>query len=217
MSAHDEVLAALGHHGVLPVAVVDGAQDAAALGQGLADGGLPVVEVTLRTPGAAEAIRRLAATDLLVGAGTVVSAAQVHQVVDLGAAFVVSPGLSLPVVEACAALGVPLVPGVATASEVMAALAADLRVLKFFPAEQAGGLPMLRALAGPFPGVRFIPTGGIDATNAPAYLQHHAVHAVGGTWILPGTGGGPQRSAAVTRAAGDAVALVAAARSPRPR
>jgi 2-dehydro-3-deoxyphosphogluconate aldolase/(4S)-4-hydroxy-2-oxoglutarate aldolase len=170
---------------IVPVVVVREPADALPLARALVDGGLPVAEITFRTEAAAGAIRRIAAeTDVLVGAGTVVEPGQVDQAVDAGARFVVTPGFSARVAARCRDLGVALIPGVSTATEVMAALEHGLTVLKFFPAEPSGGVAMLRALHGPFPNVRFVPTGGIAAGNAGSYLALPYVAAVGGSWLV---------------------------------
>jgi 2-dehydro-3-deoxyphosphogluconate aldolase/(4S)-4-hydroxy-2-oxoglutarate aldolase len=170
--------------GVVPVIVIDDLDRAPELGEALKDGGLPVAEVTLRTDDALAALTVLARdSDLLVGAGTVVRADQVDAAHDAGARFVVTPGFSRPVVERCRELDMPVVPGVATATEVIAAVDSGFELLKFFPAEASGGLLMLRALHSPFPQVRFIPTGGVSAANAGAYLTLPGVAAVGGSWM----------------------------------
>jgi 2-dehydro-3-deoxyphosphogluconate aldolase/(4S)-4-hydroxy-2-oxoglutarate aldolase len=169
----------------VPVVVLDAPDRARPLGDALKAGGLPVAEVTFRTPAALEALRVLAGeTDLLVGAGTVVRAEQVDQAMEAGARFVVMPGFSRAVVRRCRELGMPVVPGVATATELIAALDEGLGLLKFFPAEASGGVSMLRALHAPFPGVRFIPTGGVTSANAPDYLSLPCVAAVGGSWMV---------------------------------
>ncbi|MBC2932512.1 bifunctional 4-hydroxy-2-oxoglutarate aldolase/2-dehydro-3-deoxy-phosphogluconate aldolase [Nocardioides sp. zg-1228] len=172
-------------HRVVPVVVLDDPDRADALGDALVSGGLPVAEATFRTPGAAAVLRRLAARDdLVVGAGTVLTPAQVDLAHEAGAGFVVSPGLSDGVVRRCQELGLPVVPGVSTASEIMHALDLGLDTVKFFPAEANGGLPAVKALAAAFPQVRFVPTGGITEASAPAYLAHGAVAAVGGSWMV---------------------------------
>ena len=172
-------------HRVVPVVVIDDPARADDLGAALAAGGLPVAEVTFRTPDAADVLRRLAGRgDLVVGAGTVVTAAQVDQAAAAGACFVVSPGLSRAVVTRCQELGLPVLPGVSTATEVIAALDLGLDTVKFFPAEACGGLGTVKALSAAFPSVRFVPTGGITAASAPAYLEHRAVAAVGGSWMV---------------------------------
>jgi 2-dehydro-3-deoxyphosphogluconate aldolase/(4S)-4-hydroxy-2-oxoglutarate aldolase len=170
---------------VLPVVVLHDAGRAEPLGAALLAGGLRCVEVTFRTDAAEAAIRSLSANpDLFIGAGTVVSPEQVDRALDAGARFVVSPGFSAPVVRRCQEQSVPVFPGVATATEVMMALDAGVRTVKFFPAEQLGGVGMVKALAAPFPSVRFIPTGGVTAANLRAYLTLPAVVAVGGTWMV---------------------------------
>lgn len=177
----------LGGHRIVPVVVLDEPAKADALGAALVEGGLPVAEATFRTPEAAAVLRRLAEReDLVVGAGTVLTERQVDQAVEAGARFVVSPGLSASVVRRCQEAGVPVVPGVATPSEIMQALDLGLDTVKFFPAEANGGLATVKALAAAFPQVRFMPTGGITVDSAPAYLAHPAVAAVGGSWMVAG-------------------------------
>jgi 2-dehydro-3-deoxyphosphogluconate aldolase / (4S)-4-hydroxy-2-oxoglutarate aldolase len=171
---------------VLPLLVVQDAAVAADLGAALVAGGLPAVEVTFRTEAAEAAIRELRSVpDLLLGAGTVIRVDQVHAAVEAGASFVVTPGLSPAVVRECAALGVPVVPGVATATEVLTAIDHGLSLLKFFPAEAMGGPPALRALSAPFGAVEFLPTGGVTAASLAGYLAVKSVVAVGGSWMLP--------------------------------
>jgi 2-dehydro-3-deoxyphosphogluconate aldolase / (4S)-4-hydroxy-2-oxoglutarate aldolase len=168
---------------VLPVVALSDAADATPLADALVAGGLPVAEVTFRTPAAVEVLRVMSER-LLVGAGTVVHVDQVDEAVAAGARFVVSPGLSAVVVRRCRAVGIPVIPGVATATEVMAALDLGIDLVKFFPAEASGGVAAISALAAPFPGVRFVPTGGIGPEQLPAYLAHPAVAAVGGSWMV---------------------------------
>lgn len=181
-----EVFASLEASGIVPVIVLADGADAARLGEALARGGLPSAEVTLRTPSALDAIRALAKLPgFLVGAGTVVEPAQVELAVEAGARYVVSPGFSKRVSRECSVLGVPLIPGVVTATEIQMAVEAGHSVVKFFPAAAAGGAAMVRALAAPFPHVRFIPTGGVDASSLPEYLRLSSVLAVGGTWLAP--------------------------------
>lgn len=182
----DTVLAALASRRVVPVIVLDDAAAADPLGAALVRGGLPVAEITLRTPAALDAIRVMSARgDMLVGAGTVLTAEQVDQAVDAGARFVVSPGLDQNVVRRCVARGVLALPGVVTPGEIMAALNLGLTTVKFFPAGPMGGARAVAALAAPFAGVRFVPTGGIDKTSAADYLRLPCVAAVGGSWMVP--------------------------------
>jgi 2-dehydro-3-deoxyphosphogluconate aldolase / (4S)-4-hydroxy-2-oxoglutarate aldolase len=172
--------------GVVPVIRVERAEDAPALARALAGAGLSCLEITFRTDAAADAIAAIRSTDpdVLVGAGTVLSTDQVDRAIDAGAAFVVSPGFQPAVVRACLDRGLPIFPGVLTPSEVIQALDAGLTALKLFPAASAGGPAYLRALAGPFPTARFMPTGGIDAAALEAYLRVPSVFAVGGSWMV---------------------------------
>ncbi len=169
------------------VAVIERAEDAVPLTEALMAGGLQVIEVTFRTAGAAAAIKliRQKLPTALVGAGTLLTADQVKQAIDVGAQFGVSPGLSEAVLQAAQDHRFPLFPGVITPTEVMRALELGARHLKFFPAEAAGGVNMLKSLAGPFghTGVRFVPTGGITAANLPNYLAIPQVTAIGGSWM----------------------------------
>lgn len=192
---------------VLPVVVLDDAAAARSLSAALVEGGLPAAEVTFRTAAAERALATMAEQRLFVGAGTVLTAGQVDRAVAAGARFVVSPGFSRPVVERALELGVAVVPGVATATEIMAALDAGLSTLKFFPAEHCGGVAAIRALAAPFPQVRFVPTGGITAAHLPQYLAEPAVAAVGGTWMVAPDLIARGRFDEVTRRCADAVAV----------
>jgi 2-dehydro-3-deoxyphosphogluconate aldolase/(4S)-4-hydroxy-2-oxoglutarate aldolase len=173
---------------LLPVVVLDDAAHAEPLGAALKAGGLPVAEVTFRTAAAQESLRRMAADpELFVGAGTVVRAEQVDLAVAAGARFIVSPGLSTTVVRRAQELGVPVFPGVATPTEIMTALDLGLSTVKLFPAESLGGVSTVKALAAPFPQVRFIPTGGIKAEQLASYLAVPSVVAVGGSWMVAGS------------------------------
>jgi 2-dehydro-3-deoxyphosphogluconate aldolase/(4S)-4-hydroxy-2-oxoglutarate aldolase len=168
---------------VIPVVVIDRAEDAVPLARALVAGGLPVIEITLRTDAALEAIRLASQVEgAVVGAGTVLSRHDLDAVEAAGARFAVSPGLTPALLKPHA---VPLLPGVSSASELMVGLEAGITVFKFFPAVPAGGVPMLRALHGPFPGARFCPTGGIDASNAADFLAEPNVVCVGGSWPAP--------------------------------
>jgi len=178
----DDVLA---EHRLLPVLTVAGGSPGAHLGEALLAGGLPVAEVTLRVDGALEALRAMASLDLTVGAGTVLTVDQVDRAVDAGAAFVVSPGLHPPVVERCRARSVPVLPGVATASDLMRAVDLGVDTVKLFPADLVGGPAAVKALAGPFPAMRFVPTGGVGPAVLSSYLSLPAVLAVGGSWLAP--------------------------------
>lgn len=170
---------------VIPVLVLDGDQDWAALARAFVGASLPVLEVTLRTAGALDAIRQMSAVDgAIVGAGTVLNEAQLAQAVDAGSQFIVSPGLTNPLALAARDTGIPFLPGVANAGDIMRGLDLGLDRFKFFPAEASGGLPALSALAGPFGDVRFCPTGGIRPDNAAQWLAHPSVLCVGGTWLV---------------------------------
>jgi len=172
---------------VIPVIVIQRLEDAVPLAQALVDGGVRVLEVTLRTPVALkcmEAIAR-AVPQAIVGAGTIRSVADAEAAQDAGCRFGVSPGYTTQIGHACRNLGLPLLPGVATAGEVMAANADGYQFLKFFPATAAGGIPMLKALAGPFPDVAFCPTGGITPETAPQFLALPNVKVCGGSWLTP--------------------------------
>ncbi|WNZ06541.1 bifunctional 4-hydroxy-2-oxoglutarate aldolase/2-dehydro-3-deoxy-phosphogluconate aldolase [Streptomyces sp. 11x1] len=174
----------LGDARILPVLTVPTAATAAPLADALAAGGARCAEVTFRTPDAVQVVKVMAAHgELTVGAGTVLSAEQAERAVEAGARFVVSPGLEDEVLEKCSELEVPVVPGIATATELMRALRAGVDTVKLFPAEPLGGTSMLRALAAPFPQARFVPTGGIRAAQLSGYFSHPAVVAVGGTWM----------------------------------
>jgi len=181
-----DVLTALRAARLVPVVVLDDAADADGLAGALVAGGLPVAEVTFRTDAAEDSIRAMAARgDLLVGAGTVLTPAQVDRAVAAGASYVVSPGLSRAVVERCQEHGVLALPGAVTATEVQAALELGLTTVKFFPAGTSGGAPAIAALAAPFGGVSFVPTGGVGPKNLADYLSIPAVAAVGGSWMVP--------------------------------
>jgi 2-dehydro-3-deoxyphosphogluconate aldolase/(4S)-4-hydroxy-2-oxoglutarate aldolase len=172
---------------VIPVITIAAIEEAAPLARALADNGLPVLEVTLRTDCALDAIARIATEvpQACVGAGTVLSAGDLAAVERAGARFAISPGVTEALYEAGSAAGIPLIPGIATAGELMRGLERGWRRFKFFPAEASGGIAALKGFAGPLPMARFCPTGGIDAAKAPAYLALPNVACVGGSWMLP--------------------------------
>lgn len=183
-----DILARLHDLRLVPVVVIDDPDDAVPLARALAEGGLPCAEITFRTSAAAEALGRIAAEcpDVLLGAGTVLRPEQVDQAKAAGARFVVSPGLNRSVVEHCGAAGLAVFPGVATPTEVEAAMELGLTTLKFFPAELMGGVPYLKAMSAPYgDAVRFIPTGGVDASNLKSWLALAQVVACGGSWMVP--------------------------------
>ncbi len=177
----------LGQIGLVPVITLDRAQDAVSLARALAAGGVNCAEITFRTTAAAEAIRRIASevSEVLVGAGTILTVRQAEQAVNAGAQYIVMPGFDLAVVEWCLERAILVVPGVATPTEINMALAKNLALLKFFPAEELGGTRMLKALYAPYKEVRFIPTGGINASNLATYLALPNVAACGGSWMAP--------------------------------
>ncbi|MBV1947522.1 bifunctional 4-hydroxy-2-oxoglutarate aldolase/2-dehydro-3-deoxy-phosphogluconate aldolase [Streptomyces sp. BV129] len=172
---------------VLPVVVLSDAADAVPLARALVAGGLPAIEVTLRTPAALDGIRAIAeeVPEAVVGAGTVITPEQVTRCVTAGARFLVSPGWTETLLAAMRGSGVPFLPGVSTASEVVALLERGVREMKFFPAQAAGGAAYLKSLAGPLPDARFCPTGGIAEASAPEYLALPNVGCVGGSWMVP--------------------------------
>lgn len=198
---------------VIPVVVIDSVEAAAPLADALVAGGLPCAEVTFRTPVAEEAVRALADRgDLLVGAGSVRTEEQVDAAVAAGARFVVSPGFSEAVVARCRTAGVGVLPGVATATEILRALDAGCDVVKLFPASLLGGPAAVRALAAPFPGLRFVPTGGIGPHDLAGYLQIAAVAAVGGSWMVASELVRSRRFDEVCRLSREAVATAEEAR-----
>lgn len=172
---------------VIPVVVIDRIEDAVPLARALVAGGLPLIEVTLRTPVALEAMRLIAAEveGAVVGAGTVTERAQIDAVIKAGATYIVTPGTTPDLAKALAEAPIPVLPGCATASEAMTLAAMGFHVLKFFPAEPSGGAPFLKGLGGPLPHLRFCPTGGIGPKNAGEYLALPNVVAVGGSWVVP--------------------------------
>ncbi|MEU7030578.1 bifunctional 4-hydroxy-2-oxoglutarate aldolase/2-dehydro-3-deoxy-phosphogluconate aldolase [Streptomyces sp. NPDC046275] len=196
---------------VVPVVVIEDAADAVPLARALVAGGLPLIEVTLRTPAALDAIRAIGreVPEAVVGAGTVVSAAGVANAAGAGARFLVSPGWTGGLLDAMRGSGLPFLPGVSTASEVVTLLEQGVTDMKFFPAQAAGGVPYLGSLAGPLPQARFCPTGGISLGTAPAYLSLPNVACVGGTWMLPADALAARDWARVEALAREAAALAA--------
>jgi 2-dehydro-3-deoxyphosphogluconate aldolase / (4S)-4-hydroxy-2-oxoglutarate aldolase len=172
---------------VMPVVTIDDAATAPDLARAFVRGGIRVIEVTLRTPAALEAIEKIASAvpEIRVGAGTVVGIADLHAAASAGASFAISPGATPTLLAGGASGPIPYLPAVATASELMAGIAAGYRFFKFFPAAAAGGIPMLKSLAGPFPDARFCPTGGISQETAHSYLELPNVLCVGGSWLTP--------------------------------
>ena len=208
-STPNDIVDAIGGVRIVPVLTIDDARDAPGLAAALADGGLPVVEITLRTPAAIDAIRRVASevSAVIVGAGSVTSAAAATTAIDAGARFIVSPGLDEGVITTAQDRGVPVIPGIATATELMRAMQLGVDVVKLFPAEVVGGTGMITALSAVWPDVRFMPTGGISPANARQYLAHRQVLAVGGSWMVPRSAVASRDWASVTAAATAAVVL----------
>jgi 2-dehydro-3-deoxyphosphogluconate aldolase/(4S)-4-hydroxy-2-oxoglutarate aldolase len=204
-SSLSPVHATLDNERLLPIVVLDDAAAALPLGAAVREGGLSSLEITLRTPAALAAIRALAREgDLVVGAGTVLTTAQAEEALDAGASFIVAPAVSAKVVTWCRDAGVPVFPGVATATDIQAALELGIDVVKFFPADINGGVPAIKALSAPFGGVTFVPTGGVTPANLVAYLEQPSVLAVGGSWLVA-------RSAIASQDWSGITALVAAA------
>lgn len=190
---------------VIPVLVVERVEDALPIAQALVKGGLPALEVTLRTPAALDVIREMAKVEgAVVGAGTVLNPSQLDAAMEAGARFIVSPGLTEPLGKAAVAARVPFLPGTASAGDIMRGLELGLTHFKFFPAETSGGLPALKALAAPLHVARFCPTGGITAENAPKWLAEPFVKCVGGSWVVPK---GPVDAAKIEALAREAAAL----------
>ncbi|MDX3188929.1 bifunctional 4-hydroxy-2-oxoglutarate aldolase/2-dehydro-3-deoxy-phosphogluconate aldolase [Streptomyces sp. MN03-5084-2B] len=189
---------------VMPVVVIDDADDAVPTARALLAGGIGVIELTLRTPAALSAIERVAAEvpDIVIGAGTVVSPDQAKQAADAGAKFLVTPGCTDAVVDACFETGLPFLPGASTVSEAMRLAERGLTALKFFPAEASGGVAYLKSIAGPLPSLRFCPTGGITVASAPSYLALPNVGCIGGSWLTASLD-----PAAIAKLAAEAAAL----------
>jgi len=172
--------------GVVPVVVLDDAELAVPTAKALLKGGINAMEITFRTAAAKDSIAKVAAEvpEMIVGAGTVINVQQLHDAVDAGAKFIVSPGSDADVISEAAKLGVAMIPGVVTPSEIILGLKLGVKVFKFFPAESYGGLKTLKALSGPFPQIKFLPTGGINQNNAAEYFKNPKILAVGGSWMV---------------------------------
>lgn len=172
--------------GIIPVIKIEDAEKAVPLAKALCEGGLPAAEITFRTAAAAEAIRRIteALPEMLVGAGTVLTPAQADEAIAAGADFIVAPGLNPRVVKHCQEKGIPMMPGISNPSDIEAALELGLDTLKFFPAEAAGGLPMLKAMCAPYGSVKFMPTGGLNADNILSYLKFNKIFCCGGSFMV---------------------------------
>lgn len=182
----NEILKKVGLYGIVPVVKIDNLEQAVPLARALCKGGLPVAEITFRTACAAEAIKRITNEfpNMLVGAGTVLTPEQADEAVAAGAKFIVSPGLNPRVVKHCIDIGVPITPGCANPSDIEAALELGLDVVKFFPAEAAGGLPMIKAMSAPYGNLKFMPTGGLNESNILSYLKFNKILACGGSYMV---------------------------------
>lgn len=207
---YNELIGHLETRRIVPVVKLDRVEDAVPLGQALMEGGLPVAEVTFRTEAAEESIRRMSHEfpEMMVGAGTVINTDQAERAVRAGARFLVSPGISDELAQWAAGHQIPLLPGVCTPSEIMKAVSYGMTILKFFPAAQYGGLPTIKALAGPFPQVRFMPTGGVSAANISEYLKDPRVIACGGSWMVKDALIREGNFEEITRLTAEAVSLV---------
>lgn len=205
-----EVLKKIQEIGIVPVVVLDDAKDAAPLAKALMDGGLPCAEVTFRTEAAEESIRIMSEQfpEMLIGAGTVLTTEQVDRAVAAGAKFIVSPGLNPRIVKYCVEKGILITPGCCNPSDVEQAIENGLEVVKFFPAEQAGGLPMIKAMAAPYTNMMFMPTGGISPSNVKDYLGFKKIIACGGSWMVKGDLVKAGDFAKITELSKEAVAIV---------
>lgn len=210
----NDILKQIGRFGVIPAIKMEDAADAVKLGKALAAGDLPIAEVTFRTTAAEKAISIMSREnhDLLVGAGTVLKIEQVDKAARAGAKFIVTPGFNPKVVDYCIKNGITVIPGICTPTELDMALDRNLDVVKFFPSEASGGLAMLKAIAEPYHGVMFIPTGGINEKNLAQYLSFQRVLACGGTWMVKSDLISSGRFDEITRLAAEAVAIVKSVR-----
>jgi len=182
----NKTLEKIGELGIVPVVKIEKPEDALPLGRALMDGDLPIAEITFRTPAAEESIKILhrELPKLLVGAGTVLTVEQVKKAVSAGAKFIVSPGFNPKVVDYCVENSIPVTPGINNPTQIEMALERGIEVVKFFPAEASGGLPLLESMSAPYSGIKFIPTGGINLNNLTSYLSNKKVHACGGSWMV---------------------------------
>jgi len=182
----NRILERVGELGIVPVVKIEKAEDALPLGRALIDGDLPIAEITFRTSAAEESIKTLTRElpNLLVGAGTVLTIEQVKEAVSAGAQFIVSPGFNSKVVDYCLENNIPVTPGINNPTQIEMALERGIEVVKFFPAEASGGLPLLESMSAPYTGIKFIPTGGINLSNLTSYLSNNKVHACGGSWMV---------------------------------
>lgn len=206
----DEILLQVETKKIVPVVKLDSSKDAPFLAEALCNGGLPIAEITFRTDAAEESIRSIIQKfpDMIIGAGTVTNVTQAKRALDAGAVFLVSPGFSRPIVEFALENHVPIFPGTCTPSEIIAALEYELPVVKFFPAKQYGGLSTIKSLAAPFPTLRFMPTGGINADNLLEFLSFDKIIACGGSWMVKDSLIKDGNFSEITRLTSEAVNLV---------
>lgn len=206
----DDVLKKIGEYGLVPIVKIERADDALDLGKALIQAGLPIAEITFRSDAAEESIRILTheMPDLLVGAGTALSTDQVKKGMVAGARFIVSPGFNPRVVDYCIEKGIPVVPGLNNPTVLEMALERGLEVVKFFPAESTGGITFLKDMAAPYSGIKFFPTGGINADNIRRYLEYDRVHACGGSWMVKSSLISDGRFQEITRLVKEALSIL---------
>lgn len=210
----NKILERIQKTGIVPVVVIEDAKDAIPLAEALSGGGLCCAEVTFRTEAAKESIRIMTKEfpEMLIGAGTVLTTGQVDHAVEAGAQFIVSPGINPKVVKYCVEKDIPIIPGICTPSEIELALLYGIKVVKFFPAKQAGGLKMIKAMAAPYAGIKFMPTGGIGPEDVKEYLAYERIVACGGSWMVRGDLIKSGSFDTINKLAKEAVALVKEAR-----
>ncbi|TET08555.1 MAG: bifunctional 4-hydroxy-2-oxoglutarate aldolase/2-dehydro-3-deoxy-phosphogluconate aldolase [Candidatus Atribacteria bacterium] len=206
----NEILEKIGELGIIPVVKIKKAEDALPLGRALIDGDLPIAEITFRTSAAEESIKTLnrELPTLLVGAGTVLTIEQVKKAVSAGAKFIVSPGFNPRVVDYCLKNNIPVTPGINNPTQIEMALERRIEVVKYFPAEASGGLPLLKSMSAPYTGIKFIPTGGINLNNLTSYLSNKKVHACGGSWMVKPELISPGNFEEITRLTKEAVSIM---------
>jgi 2-dehydro-3-deoxyphosphogluconate aldolase/(4S)-4-hydroxy-2-oxoglutarate aldolase len=200
--------------GIVPVVVLDKAQDAVPCGKALKAGGIDIMEITMRTAAALDSIRLVSKElpEVCLGAGTVLTLQQCHQAVDAGAKFIVSPGFNQEVVKWCVKEGITVLPGCVTPTEIMQALELDINIIKFFPANVYGGLSAMKSLSGPFPNVKFVPTGGVSAKNLAEYASASFIHAIGGSWMCTGKDIAEGNFDKITTLSSEAIEIIAMTR-----
>jgi len=206
----NKILEKIGELGIVPVVKIEKAEDALPLGRALMDGDLPIAEITFRTSAAEESIKILnrELPQLLVGAGTVLTVEQAKKAVSTGAKFIVSPGFNPKVVDYCIENDIPVTPGINNPTQIEMALEREIEVVKFFPAEASGGLPLLESMSAPYTGIKFIPTGGINLNNLTSYLSNNKVHACGGSWMVKDNLISSGRFDEITRLTQEAVSIM---------